>query len=127
MKKLPVARGQLVDDADQVLDLGARLGELDGVLGPEFLQPDDLLAQSDLGVRRQPASSDLRIEVVLEVEVPQPGGVIARSAIARVTALFDAMVSERAEEGAQALAGLRLVVEFLPFTTYITPGPGPAG
>lgn len=52
-----------------MIDIGPQLGQLRYVLGPEFLELDDLLAQADLGVRRLSACPDLRVKVVLEVEV----------------------------------------------------------
>ncbi|MFE9906554.1 hypothetical protein [Streptomyces achromogenes] len=66
MEQLPVVRGQLVDSADEVLDVGPQLGQFGGVLGAEFLQFDDLLAQADFGVRRLSACRGLRVEVVLK-------------------------------------------------------------
>jgi hypothetical protein len=41
---LPVLHGQLVDGADEVIDVGLQLRQLLGVLDAEFLQLDDLLA-----------------------------------------------------------------------------------
>ncbi|MFG2637999.1 hypothetical protein ACGFX8_29950 [Streptomyces sp. NPDC048362] len=48
MEQLSVVRGQLVDGADEVLDVGSQLGQFGGVLGAELLEFDDLLAQADL-------------------------------------------------------------------------------
>ncbi|MET9452697.1 hypothetical protein [Streptomyces cinerochromogenes] len=45
-------RSQLVDSADEALDVGPQLGQLEGVLGAKLLQFDGLLAQADIGVRR---------------------------------------------------------------------------
>jgi hypothetical protein len=69
MEQLPVVRGQLVDGTDEVLDVGPQLGQFGGVLSAGLLQSDDLPAQADLGVRCLSACPDLRVEVVLEVEV----------------------------------------------------------
>jgi hypothetical protein len=62
-------RGQLIDRADEVVDVGPQLRRLCGVLSAEFFQFGDLLAQADLGVRVLSAGFDLRVEVVLEVGV----------------------------------------------------------
>jgi hypothetical protein len=51
---LSVLHGQLVNGADQVIDIGPQLGRLLCVLGSELLEFDDLLAQADLEVRRLP-------------------------------------------------------------------------
>ncbi|GAA2944818.1 hypothetical protein GCM10010446_32640 [Streptomyces enissocaesilis] len=49
VEQLPVVRGQSVDSADEVFDIGPQLGQLGGVLASELLQFDDLPTQTDLG------------------------------------------------------------------------------
>jgi hypothetical protein len=69
VEQLSVAHCQLVDGADEVVDVGPQLCRLFGILLAEFLQFDDLLAQTDLGVRLLSQRPDPRVEVVLVVRV----------------------------------------------------------
>jgi hypothetical protein len=59
VEQLSIVRGQLVDNADEVLDVGPQLSQCSGVLRTELLQFDNLLAQADLRVRRLSASPGL--------------------------------------------------------------------
>ncbi|WP_345650296.1 hypothetical protein [Streptomyces tremellae] len=56
-------------DAHESLAVGLQLGDFGFVIGPEFLELDDLLPQPPLAVRYLPALPDLGIELVLEVQV----------------------------------------------------------
>ncbi|MFD7527401.1 hypothetical protein ACFV8E_07215 [Streptomyces sp. NPDC059849] len=72
MEQLLVVHGQLVDNADEMFDVGSQLSEFGGVLGAELLEFDDLPTQADLGVRRLSAGCDLCVEVDDNLDASTP-------------------------------------------------------
>lgn len=82
LANLTVLQGQLVDDPDQCFTVCAELGEFVFVVRAEFLQLDDLPAQPHFDVGRLAPLFDLRVELVLQIEVALSESIAGTSASA---------------------------------------------